>query len=82
MSFYYFLKYNKFSAFFYFVVRKNINLFPINHFVQNIVFISKENQNYVKILTFSYNKNSGNLSSKKLIFSLLTADDDLSDFAI
>ena len=73
MSFYYFLKYKEFSAFFYFVVSKNINLFPINHFVQNIVFIRKENQNYVKILTFSHNKNSGYLF-KECIFSLLAAE--------
>ena len=68
MSFYNFLKYNKFSAFFYFVVSKIINLFPINHFVQNIVFIRKVNQNYVKILTFSYNKNSRYLSFQKNVF--------------
>ena len=88
MSFYYLLKYNKFSAFFYFVVSKNINLFPINHFVQNIVFISKENQNYAKILTFSYNKNFGYLSFQKMYFfivnswKMLLHDYDLSDFAI
>ena len=73
MSFYYFLKYNKFSAFFYFVVSKNINLFPINHFVQNIVFINKENQNYIKILTFSYNKNSGYLSFQKMYFFIVNS---------
>ena len=73
MSFYYFLKCNKFSAFFYFVVNKNINLFPMNHFIQNIVFISNENQNYVKILTFSYNKNPGYLSFQKMYFFIVNS---------
>ena len=73
MSFYYYLKYNHFSAFFYFVVSKNINLFPINHFVQNIVFISKENQNYVKILTLFFNKNPGYLSFQKMYFFIVNS---------
>ena len=71
MSIYYFLKYNKFSGVFYFVINKNSNLFPINHLVQNIVFISKENQNYGKILTFSYNKNSIYLSFQKMYFFIV-----------